>query len=85
MIFICILLIVIERMEEWIKFNDEWIGRVGWFLLVNIVIKNKMLYDDFFFLYLEEIKENIYNEKNRKKEVMNSVLIVIGICNEDLE
>ena len=53
-------------------------------LLANIAIKNKTLHDDFFSPYLEEIKENIHNEKNRKK-AMNSALIAIGIRNEDLE
>lgn len=82
---ICTSPIAIERMEEWTKSNDEWIGRAGWSLLANIAIKNKTLYDDFFSPYLEEIKENIHNEKNRKKEAMNSALIAIGIRNEDLE
>ncbi|MDA1772131.1 DNA alkylation repair protein [Bacillus cereus] len=82
---ICTSPIAIERMEEWIKSNDEWIGRAGWSLLANISIKNKELHDGFFSPYLEEIKENIHNEKNRKKEAMNSALIAIGIRNEDLE
>ncbi len=64
---ICTSPIAIERMEEWTKSGDEWIGRAGWSLLANIAIKNKTLQDDFFFPYLEEIKANIHNEKNRKK------------------
>ncbi|HDR4724225.1 DNA alkylation repair protein [Bacillus cereus group sp. Sample62] len=82
---ICTSPIAIERMEEWTKSDDEWIGRAGWSLLANIAIKNKKLHDDFFSPYLEEIKSNIHNEKNRKKEAMNSALIAIGIRNEDLE
>ncbi|TXR95056.1 DNA alkylation repair protein [Bacillus sp. SH7-1] len=82
---ICTSPIAIERMEEWTKSDDEWIGRAGWSLLANIAIKNKTLYDDFFSSYLEEIKTNIHNEKNRKKEAMNRALIAIGIRNEDLE
>ncbi|MED3038454.1 DNA alkylation repair protein [Bacillus tropicus] len=82
---ICTSPIAIERMEEWTKSDDEWIGRAGWSLLANIAIKNKMLQDDFFSPYLEEIKVNIHNEKNRKKEAMNRALIAIGIRNEDLE
>ncbi|MEG7967342.1 MULTISPECIES: DNA alkylation repair protein [Bacillus cereus group] len=82
---ICTSPIAIERMEEWTKSDDEWIGRAGWSLLANIAIKNKTLQDDFFSPYLEEIKENIHNEKNRKREAMNSALIAIGIRNEDLE
>ncbi|KAA0797047.1 DNA alkylation repair protein [Bacillus tropicus] len=82
---ICTSPIAIERMEDWTKSDDEWIGRAGWSLLANIAIKNKTLQDDFFSPYLEEIKENIHNEKNRKKEAMNSALIAIGIRNEDLE
>ena len=81
---ICTSPIAIERMEEWTKSNDEWIGRAGWSLLANIAIKNKTLHDDFFSPYLEEIKENIHNEKI-EKEAMNSALIAIGIRNEDLE
>ncbi|OPD53977.1 DNA alkylation repair protein [Bacillus anthracis] len=82
---ICTSPIAIERVEEWTKSDDEWIGRAGWSLLANIAIKNKTLQDDFFSPYLEEIKENIHNEKNRKREAMNSALIAIGIRNEDLE
>ena len=82
---ICTSPIAIERMEEWTNSDDEWIGRAGWSLLANIAIKNKTLQDDFFSPYLEEIKVNIHNEKNRKKEAMNSALIAIGIRNEDLE
>ncbi|MDA1808561.1 DNA alkylation repair protein [Bacillus sp. HSTU-bmb18] len=82
---ICTSPIAIERMEEWTKSDDEWIGRAGWSLLANIAIKNKTLQDDFFSLYLEEIKVNIHNEKNRKKEAMNRALIAIGIRNEDLK
>ncbi len=65
---ICTSPIAIERMEEWTKCDDEWIGRAGWSLLANIAMKNKTLQDDFFSPYLEEIKVNIHNEKNRKKE-----------------
>ncbi|MGN4612227.1 DNA alkylation repair protein [Bacillus cereus group sp. MYBK71-2] len=82
---ICTSPIAIERMEDWTKSDDEWIGKAGWSLLANIAIKNKTLQDDFFSPYLDEIKENIHNEKNRKKEAMNRALIAIGIRNEDLE
>ncbi|USK94696.1 DNA alkylation repair protein [Bacillus tropicus] len=82
---ICTSPIAIERMEDWAKSDDEWIGRAGWSLLANIAIKNKTLQDDVFSPYLDEIKENIHNEKNRKREAMNSALIAIGIRNEDLE
>ncbi|ENB9401975.1 DNA alkylation repair protein [Bacillus sp. CD3-5] len=82
---ICTSPIAIERMEDWTKSHDEWIGRAGWSLLANIAIKNKTLQDDVFSPYLDEIKENIHNEKNRKREAMNSALIAIGIRNEDLE
>ena len=81
---ICTSPIAIERMEDWTKSDDEWIGRAGWSLLANIAIKNKTLQDDFFSPYLEEIKVNIHNEKI-EKEAMNSALIAIGIRNEDLE
>lgn len=82
---ICTSPIAIERMEEWTKSDDEWIGRAGWSLLANIAIKNKKLDDNFFMPYLEEIKVHIHNEKNRKREAMNSALIAIGIRNEALE
>ncbi|HDR4565460.1 DNA alkylation repair protein [Bacillus paranthracis] len=82
---ICTSPIAIERMEDWTKSDDEWIGRAGWALLANIAIKNKTLQDDVFSPYLDEIKENIHNEKNRKREAMNLALIAIGIRNEDLE
>ncbi|PES99523.1 DNA alkylation repair protein [Bacillus cereus] len=82
---ICTSPIAIDRMEEWTKSDDEWIGRAGWSLLANIAIKNKTLHDDFFLPYLAEIRIHIHNEKNRKKEAMNSALIAIGIRNEYLE
>ncbi|EOO18557.1 MULTISPECIES: DNA alkylation repair protein [Bacillus] len=82
---ICTSPIAIERMEEWTKSDDEWIGRAGWSLLANIAIKNKTLDDDFFLSYLEEIKVHIHNEKNRKREAMNRALIAIGVRNEALE
>jgi len=82
---ICTSRIAIERMDEWTKSDDEWIGRAGWSLLANIAIKNKKLDDNFFMPYLEEIKVHIHNEKNRKREAMNSALIAIGIRNEALE
>lgn len=82
---ICTSPIAIARMEEWTKSDDEWIGRAGWSLLANIAIKNKTLHDDFFLPYLTEIRIHIHNEKNRKKEAMNSALIAIGIRNEYLE
>lgn len=65
---ICTSPIAIERMEEWTKSDDEWIGRAGWSLLANIAIKNKTLQDDSFSPYLEEIKENIHNEKIEKEK-----------------
>ncbi|PEE20504.1 DNA alkylation repair protein [Bacillus toyonensis] len=82
---ICTSPIAIERMDEWTKSDDEWIGRAGWSLLANIAIKNKKLDYNFFMPYLEEIKVHIHNEKNRKREAMNSALIAIGIRNEALE
>ncbi|PEC08240.1 DNA alkylation repair protein [Bacillus toyonensis] len=82
---ICTSPIAIERMDEWTKSDDEWIGRAGWSLLANIAIKNKKLDDNFFMPYLKEIKVHIHNEKNRKREAMNSALIAIGIRNEALE
>lgn len=82
---ICTSPIAIERMDEWTKSDDEWIRRAGWSLLANIAIKNKKLDDNFFMPYLEEIKVHIHNEKNRKREAMNSALIAIGIRNEALE
>ena len=65
---ICTSPIAIERMEDWAKSDDEWIGRAGWSLLANIAIKNKTLQDDVFSPYLDEIKENIHNEKIEKEK-----------------
>lgn len=65
---ICTSPIAIERMDEWTKFDDEWIGRAGWSLLANIAIKNKKLDDNFFMPYLEEIKVHIHNEKIEKEK-----------------
>ena len=59
---ICTSPIAIERMEEWTKSDDEWIGRAGWSLLANIAIKIKR-YKMISSLISEEIKRKYIMKK----------------------
>ncbi len=74
-----------QKMEQWIVWEDEWIGRVGWSLLGNFSRDDKVLPDSYFEKYLPQIEQHIHTSPNRLKETMNKVLIAIGVRNETLQ
>ena len=73
------------RMELWTKSEDEWVGRAGWHLLAHFAMRGDSLGDSYFERYLESVKRNIHQSKNRTKDAMNNTLIAIGIRNATLE
>ncbi|WP_369903352.1 DNA alkylation repair protein [Bacillus manliponensis] len=77
--------LAMEKMKDWTKSEDEWIGRAGWTILSHIAMKDKKLEDSFFLSYLETIENTIHGEKNRKKQAMHSALMAIGLRNDELE
>jgi 3-methyladenine DNA glycosylase AlkD len=74
-----------EKMENWVKSKDEWVGRAGWTLLSILAMQDQDLSDSQLHKYLQTIEKNIHAAKNRTREAMNSALISIGIRNEKLE
>lgn len=75
---------VMNIIQVFYENKDEWKGRIGW-TLITLLAKKADLSDEFFISKIEIIKENIHNEKNRKKEAMNNALIAIGLRNEKLK
>lgn len=73
------------KMKEWIKSDDEWLGRAGWGLLGSFARQENELTDEFFEEYLNQIETNIHKAKNRTREAMNQTLISIGTRNRRLE
>lgn len=71
--------------EEWLRNEDEWVGRAGWVGMSILAMQDKTLSDEYFLHYLSLIQTQIHQSKNRKKESMNMALIAIGIRNPNLE
>lgn len=74
-----------EKMEKWIKSENEWISRVGWALLALLANSDQKLGDKFFETYLKIIERDIHTQKNFTKGMMNRALIAIGLVNKTLE
>lgn len=74
-----------EKMEEWTRSPDEWIGTVGWNLLGQLAMHDPALPDDYFAGYLTRIAREIHGGKNRARYAMNNALIAIGLRNAALE
>ncbi len=74
-----------EKMEAWIRNDDEWIGAAGWNILAQLAMQDASLSDDYFQPYLDEIQRDIHNRKNRVRYSMNNALIAIGLRNLALE
>jgi 3-methyladenine DNA glycosylase AlkD len=73
------------KMETWTKGKGEWTGRTGWQLLATIAMNDRMLPDEYFESYLEQIVSRIHDSKNRVRDAMNNALIAIGLRNSKLE
>jgi 3-methyladenine DNA glycosylase AlkD len=74
-----------EKMEQWIKSEEEWRGRAGWLLLSYLAENDPELSDQFFEAYLPVIERDIHTAKNRVRDAMNLVIINVGIRNPNLE
>ncbi|MFC2076977.1 DNA alkylation repair protein [candidate division KSB1 bacterium] len=74
-----------QKMEEWTKVGNEWIGRAGWQLLALLAMKDDSLSDSYLEGWLTVIERDIHSGKNRVRDAMNSALIAIGIRNRSLE
>ena len=73
------------KMEEWMKSDDEWVGRAGWMLLAQLAMHDKDLPDSYFEEYLTTIENSIHESKNRTRDAMNNALIAVGLRNDNLE
>ncbi len=74
-----------EKMEQWTRSDDEWIGTVGWNIVGELATHDKNLPDEYFDPYLMTIERDLHNQKNRVRSAMNSALIAIGGRNPQLE
>ncbi len=74
-----------KKAEEWIKSNDEWIGRTGWDLMGYLAMRDQTLPDEYFTKHLNTIEKTIRKSKNFTKHAMNMALIAIGMRNPKLE
>lgn len=69
-----------EVMEEWMRSDEEWIGRTGWLMLANRVMDEKSpLTEEVLEQQLRTIEREIHGRKNRVRDAMNTALIAIGI------
>lgn len=76
--------IIREKMEGWIKSDEEWIGRAGWTLLAIMAAQDMSLPDSYFEPYLADAEQRIHTAKNRIRDAMNNAIINIGLRNEAL-
>lgn len=74
-----------QKMEQWMKSKNEWIGQAGWNLLGRLAMNDQDRPDEFFENYLGVIEREIHRRQNRVKHAMNGVVIAIGIRNRKLE
>ena len=68
-----------EKMETWIQDDDEWIGAAGWNILASLAMNDSTFPDAYFRPYLEIIRRDIHNRKNRVRYSMNNAMIAIGL------
>ena len=67
-----------SKMKKWRKSRQELTAAAGWNLLCEIALADGELQDAFFVPYLQEIRENIHDGKNRARFAMNNAVIAIG-------
>jgi 3-methyladenine DNA glycosylase AlkD len=73
-----------EKMEAWTADDDEWRGAAGWNILASLAMNDGALPDDYFRPYLEVIRSDIHNRKNRVRYSMNNAMIAIGLRSPEL-
>jgi 3-methyladenine DNA glycosylase AlkD len=71
--------------EQWIRSEDEWIGRAGWQSMALLAMRDQSLDDQYFESLIEHIQSSIHQAKNRTREAMNNALIAIGGRNRHLK
>jgi 3-methyladenine DNA glycosylase AlkD len=74
-----------KKMEAWTKSRQEWVGRAGWQILVELAQGDRELPDAFFESYLQVIETEIHQSRNRARDAMNLALISIGLRSSGLE
>ncbi len=74
-----------RKAEEWIKSDDEWVGRTGWNLIGYLAMVDQILSDEYFEKHLNIIEKTIHKSKNFAKHALNMALIAIGMRNSRLE
>jgi 3-methyladenine DNA glycosylase AlkD len=74
-----------KKAQEWIKSDDEWVGRAGWGLTGYLAMRDDTLPDEYFERLLATIEKTIHQSKNFTKHAMNGALIAIGLRNPKLE
>lgn len=74
-----------KLMEEYVRSQNEWEGRVGWKLVALFALKQNTLSDAYLLPYVAFIESKIQESRNRTKEAMNMALIAIGCRNNNLE
>jgi 3-methyladenine DNA glycosylase AlkD len=68
-----------KKAEQWLRSDEEMLGRVGWQLLSKLATDDQVLPDTYFEPYLSLIEQGIHESKNRKREAMNGAIIALGV------
>jgi 3-methyladenine DNA glycosylase AlkD len=68
-----------EKAEQWLRSDEEMLGRTGWQLLSKLATDDQALPDTYFEPYLSIIEQGIHDSKNRKREAMNGAIIALGV------
>ncbi|MCC6976148.1 MAG: DNA alkylation repair protein [Anaerolineae bacterium] len=71
--------------DQWLDAKEEYTARIAWTLLSLSASEDQLLPDSFFLPYLEIIERDIHTAPNRVREMMNYVVINIGVRNPELE
>ena len=72
------------KVGEWLAARDAPVRAAGWTLLGQLAQRSETLLDPFFTDRLAEIEKTIHAAPNLEREVMNSVVILIGSRNAAL-
>jgi 3-methyladenine DNA glycosylase AlkD len=74
-----------KKMEQWIRSQQEWVGRIGWGILARQAMHGSELRDSDLERYLGVIEKRIHKSKNRVRDAMNMAVIAIGLRGAALE
>ena len=76
--------IALTCMAEWVRSDDEWVGRGGWAVMARLANDQPEVPDAAFIPYLTMIERGIASAKNRAREGMHQALIAIGSRSDEL-